>query len=288
MNKTLIGKNGYLFLINDACNELGVHCHNVDLVKDKELKRYNFNNFLLIVFPDKSVVLKDYLPDQYNVKYRPAIDIYKKILKEKLIDTYDILNAENDIYYKTDTHINLNGNYIVYKYFISKLNELFNLNISAKEIKLNNIKCNLKDSNCGIGDLIFSDNLGNQIIEENDKIDSFYFSEDILKIYYGYTIKNTGNIRFLNKNLLDETLILENNLVSWEIISEYILYTKNNLCDNKYKVVIFYDSFLLSALNLYLELFEEVYMIKSIYDNKLINLINPEFVFEFRVERFLF
>jgi len=38
---------------------------------------------------------------------------------------------------------------------------------------------------------------------------------------------------------------------------------------------------------LYIDLFYEVYMIKTIYNNNLIKLISPDFVFEFRVERFL-
>lgn len=69
-------------------------------------------------------------------------------------------------------------------------------------------------------------------------------------------------------------------------MSKYILYQKN-ICDNKLKVIIFYDSFLISLLSLYLELFEEVYMIKDFYNNDIINIIKPNFVFEFRIERFL-
>ena len=76
-------------------------------------------------------------------------------------------------------------------------------------------------------------------------------------------------------------------VLSWDILSNYILYQKN-ISNNKFKVLIFYDSFLTSLLSLYLELFEEVYMSKSVYDNTIINTINPDYVFEFRVERFLF
>ena len=34
MNKTLIGKNNYLFLINDSGQELKIHCDNLNLVND--------------------------------------------------------------------------------------------------------------------------------------------------------------------------------------------------------------------------------------------------------------
>jgi hypothetical protein len=37
MSKTLIGKNGYLFLINDSSQELKIHCDNIDLVNTIEL-----------------------------------------------------------------------------------------------------------------------------------------------------------------------------------------------------------------------------------------------------------
>jgi len=34
-------------------------------------------------------------------------------------------------------------------------------------------------------------------------------------------------------------------------------------------------------------MFSEVYMIKSAFNNKIIEKINPDYIFEFRVERFL-
>jgi len=87
-NKTLIGKNNYLFLINDSCKELEVHCKNLNLVKDIKLSHLNFKNYMLIVFPNKSLCCKEYLPDQYLIKFRPAFDIYKNFLKNKILDGY--------------------------------------------------------------------------------------------------------------------------------------------------------------------------------------------------------
>jgi hypothetical protein len=127
-------------------------------------------------------------------------------------------------------------------------------------------------------------NLGNQLL--NDKKDNYYYSDDIEQFYMKYIIKSNDNYLFYNYQIEDKTNELENKIVDWNIISSYVIYKNNNL-DTKNKVIIFYDSFLLSILPLYMELFNEVYMIKNIYDNKLIKLINPDFVFEFRVERFL-
>jgi hypothetical protein len=118
MNKTLIGKNNYLFLHNDNCEELKIHCENLIKINDLTLSRYTFNNYILFVYPNKSLIYKNFLPDEYDIKYRPALDIYKNKFKNNIIDLYDILNTYKNVYYKTDTHINIKGNYIVYKYFI--------------------------------------------------------------------------------------------------------------------------------------------------------------------------
>jgi len=41
-------------------------------------------------------------------------------------------------------------------------------------------------------------------------------------------------------------------------------------------------------MSLYIKMFEEVYMIKDVYNRKIIEKINPDLIFEYRVERFLF
>jgi len=286
MNKTLIGKNDYLFLMNDPGQELKIHCDNLNLVSDKNLTRYNFNNFFITIFPNKSYLYKQYLPDTYNIQYRPSFETYKNKFNEKLFDTYEILKNEKSTYYKTDTHINLKGNYIVYKEFINKINKLFNLNILSKKIIINKTLCILNKLPDAIGDLTWPINLGDQ--EIYDIYDEYYLSNDIMEFYNKYIIINDNHIKFLNYDLTDETFELnkQNKLANWDIISKYIIYAKNINKNNK--VLIFYDSFILNILPLYLEMFNEVYMIKTTYNNDLIDIIKPDYVFEFRVERFLF
>jgi len=131
MNKTLIGKNNYLFLINDTNRELEVHCNNLLLVNDITLSKYKNTNYILFIYPNKSLIYKKNLPDNYIVKYRPALDLYKNILGDKMIDLYDLLKDEEDIYYKTDTHINLKGNLLVYNYFINLINDKLDLNFKS-------------------------------------------------------------------------------------------------------------------------------------------------------------
>jgi len=46
-------------------------------------KKYEtvIDKFLMIVFPNKSYICKDFLPDDYNLKYRPGFDMYNKYLQ---------------------------------------------------------------------------------------------------------------------------------------------------------------------------------------------------------------
>jgi hypothetical protein len=286
MNKTLIGKDNYLFLINDDSKELHQHCNNLTLIQDPNLSRYTFNNYFITVFPDKSVQCKNYLPDNYKAKYRPSIEIYLKKFKNKLLDTYPILKDTSDIFYKTDTHMNLKGCYLVYCEFIKKINILYTLNLLVKPVKIEQRQCILANTGFGIGDLTWSDNLGNQTL--NDVNDTYYFSNDVPPFYNSYKINNSSDIRILNHNLEDKTKELEdkNEFLHWTIISNHIIHKNTN--PNTKKVVIFYDSFLLSTLPLYIDLFQNVYFIKEVFNTSLLNKIKPDYVFEFRVERFLF
>jgi len=131
-NKTLIGRDNILFLINDSAQELNIHCENLDKIYDKSLSRYNVDNFIIFIYPNKSLIYKENLPSEYNIKYRPGLDIYKQKFNNNLYDLYEILKNEKDIYYKTDTHINIKGNYLVYKYVIEIINKRLGLNIEYK------------------------------------------------------------------------------------------------------------------------------------------------------------
>lgn len=282
--KTLLGKNDILFLINDSAKELQVHCENLNLIQDSTLSRFTFNNYWLFVYPNKSLIYKDSLPDNFVVRYRPALRVYKNKFKDKLHDLYNFLKDETDVYYKTDTHINFKGNYSVYKFFINTVNSRLNLVLIPKEITLSVKQCKLSELQLGIGDLTWSDNVGNQHL--NNIEDNYYYSDELPLLYCVHKIKNEDGIRFLDYNLKDNTCLLENQVVNWDIVSKYIIYKKNDNIHNL-KVLFFYDSFFSGALPLYLDLFTEVYFVKNVYSNDIINLIKPDFVFEFRVERFL-
>jgi ribosome-interacting GTPase 1 len=209
--------------------------------------------------------------------------IYPRSKDEQVV--YDVLKNETDVYYKTDTHINLKGAYIVYKFFINTINSRLNINIQPKNINITSKTCALNTLPYGIGDLTWKTNLQDQQLD--DIMDTFYFNEQCLSFYLNYKITIDSVIRFLDYKLIDNTNNLVNKNVDWDIISKYIIYKKNTNKINM-KVLIFYDSFLLSTIPLYLELFNEIYLIKTVYSNDFIKLIQPNYVFEFRVERFLF
>jgi len=239
----------------------------------------------MLVYPNKSFIYKKFLPEEYICQFRPAFDVYKSKFQERIHDLYEILKNEEDVYYKTDTHINFKGSYIVYKYFISVLNEKLSVNLIPISIEINCKKCELKTLKYSLGDLTWEQNLGNQKLDNIQ--DTFYYSDEINMLYCNYKIDNESNIRFLDYEMNDNTLLLDNTIVSWDIVSNYIINVKNS-GKIPMKVLVFYDSFLLHSISLYFDIFDEAYFVKDAYSNELISKIQPDYVFEFRVERFLY
>jgi hypothetical protein len=293
MNKTLIGKEGYLFLINDSSHEIEKHSKEDYPVNMQVINEYKkMDNFMLLIYPDKSYIYSKYLPDEYNATHRPVLKKYKENLKDKIVDLYKFIKNEDDIYYKTDTHINLKGNYAVFNVFVDIIKNKFNIDLPKLDI--NNLDkitvSSLNNLMRGIGDLTWESNLCNQKL--NDMSDNYYNEkdEDKNKIYYARTyINENTDIKLFNESIeKDETEENYNKLFDWNIISKYIIYKKNKNCNNNLKIVFFYDSFLTHAIHLFMDLFQEVYFIKKPFDKSLVNTIKPDYTFEFRVERFLF
>jgi len=291
MTKTLIGKNNFLFLQNDSARELEVHNNNLCLVHHEFYKRYETikEKFLIIIFPNKSYIYSNFLPDNFNMIFRPGFDMYNNYFNNNILDGYQILKDVDDTYYKTDTHINNKGALIMFNEFVNKINNLFNLNINNIQYLSNKIEIeNLNHLGLGIGDLLWDGNLGNQILESTN--DNYYeiIGSEILYTRYKFNINSEiKTLQNIDNSLIDTTIDNYDKILDWNVISNYILFKQNIHIDNKYKVVIFYDSFLCLTLQLYMNLFYEVYFIKNLFDINIVNVINPDYVFEFRVERFL-
>ena len=286
--KTLIGKNDYLFLQNDSNKELEIHINNLCLVREdfhKQLEKY-IHKYLLIVFPDKSLIHKEYLPEGFEVKYRPGLDKYKNYLKDHILDLYSYLKHE-DSYYKTDTHMNLNGACISYGVVLEKIKELFDFDVEKRvNIRMEKKECVLKELHLALGDLTLEMNLGDQTL--NNISDTYYYSEDVKGILYLYSLnENDKKISIVDYDLNDCTHLFIGNVIDWNVISNYIIYSNNEEVKEKKKILIFYDSFLLSSLSLWMQTFNEIFFVKNEFSPELIEKINPDYIFEFRVERFL-
>ena len=130
MSKVLIGKEGWLFLINDT--NQGLHNHITGKVGsfniDQFIKQYQISceyykskniEFHMGFFPDKCVVYSRYLPSSYDNKEvkRPIIDLIKSKSNE-FIDFNNVLIDDKYglTFFSKDTHINYIGGYLCYEY----------------------------------------------------------------------------------------------------------------------------------------------------------------------------
>ena len=286
MEKTLLGKEGWLFLKNDAARELEVHCNNLCIPNEVvQRSRYatHLHKYCLTIFPNKSYLYSVYLPDGYNAIYRPGFNVYKKMLKDHLLDGYEILKGETETFYKTDTHINFKGAYLVYREWVRHVNKLFSLHIPILDVPiLRKFLPSLAE--VGVGDLTVDSNRGSVKIE--DTSDAYFYTDSIAVTspFLKYTIGD-GSIQLLSYTLENVTHTYHGKILDWNVLSKHVLFIKGG--SGEKRVLIFHDSFLLSTMSLYMNIFNETYMAKHTYDPALVDLIKPDYVFEFRVERFL-
>ena len=287
MSLTLKGKDNYLFLINDSVRSLDKHTSNESaLLLENVMWRQDVNNLYMLVYPDKEVICEKFLPDGNEIKYRTSLDIYKTVFEDRLLDPTDILDTTD--YYKTDSHMNNKGNYKVYNRFIEFLKHKFPEDrIEAVNIELTKVEVpSLVSLELGLGDLTWEHNKKDVVL---DDISDIYY--EMPKEYnFSSTVYNCNeeDFRILNRELTDMSIESKNKLITWDVVSNSIFYHKSSSpCINK-KVVFIYDSFMLPSIGLYRNLFRETYFVKDVFDQKYINKIKPDLIFEFRIERFLF
>ena len=295
MTKTLVGKYNYLFLYNDSSNEITNHCQ-----LKSTLNPYHYNNYIqnkdklmITIFPDKSIIYNKYLPDEYSDKciYRANFKELQTKLPNTIHDAFIYLINMSDCYYKTDTHINFKGAYMVYVNSIKHFNYIFSQNIEFKQINIGHMHLDknkgLSSLQLGIGDLTWQINCNDLIL--SDISDTYYYSNDIIEFYCKYKIQkdNKYDMKFYDYENNNKTVELIDTIVSWNTLSTHIITTKNDKVNNKFKVLIFYDSFLLSTMVLYMETFYECIFIKRPYTIDLVNKYHSDYILEYKVERFL-
>lgn len=284
-NKTLIGKNHILFLQNDTNNTL-VNLNN----NNNYLEKYynilpKYDNIITFIYPNKNIIYNDSLPNYININNIYYNDYIKN-------NYYYVPSLYNKLdFYKYDTHINIKGNIKTFTFLFDKLN----INYDSNLLNINVINNYLE----GYGDLLWENNIDNNL--KNDI--AFFCDKNFIKTENNYTykninmiynntltnIKNNYNINILAYNYkTDEYDIISNNSkLNWDILSKYILIIDNNESLTKLNVLIFYDSFSIQLMHLFILFFKKCIFVKRLLDiniyNKYkcdlcLNLINLRFL----------
>lgn len=119
---------------------------------------------------------------------------------------------------------------MVYVNSIKHFNNLFSQNVDFKQINIDShiVEKGLTTLILGIGDLTWPSNCGNMILP--DISDNYYYSNDIIQLYYKYKIQNINvfNMRFYDYNDNDKTTDLIDSIFVWDTVSNYIIKTN---CD---------------------------------------------------------
>jgi hypothetical protein len=269
LKKTLIGKDNYLFLINDSSCEIRQHFDGSykSIFKSKDFKK-NFNykkkfcesrgiEYHFFIIPDKSLVCKDLLPFKTK-KIKRNYDSIKDLVP----DYIDNLNPI--CYFKGDTHINyLGGQELTYCY-LNHIDENFKRTDLDKLINDQIIIVDfLKD-----GDLT---NEINWSYSPDEKLD--YLQEE--------------TVSFMNKSIknIDDKLPDEFK-THGDRVSEYWM-NKNSFSDKR--VLILRDSSMFLLRNIISTYFKEtlLYWDHWAFNEKLVEWYKPDIILEIRTERFL-
>jgi hypothetical protein len=141
-NNVLVGKNGWLFF-TDEDNLTYYQCDRpftptelekiVSRVKEmRDFSRENGAEFILLIAPVKESIYPEYLPDEIRKSSNPCrLDQVLDTLKEAGIAAPDLRillqKGKNDtqVYFKTDTHWNDSGAFLVYQSIFTELKKLF-------------------------------------------------------------------------------------------------------------------------------------------------------------------
>jgi GT2 family glycosyltransferase/glycosyltransferase involved in cell wall biosynthesis len=273
LKKSLKGKDGFLFLINDSNNEIRQHFDksynskfNSDNFNEKlDIKRdyckYKKIDYYFFMIPDKSVVCQEHLPFDVCVIKRNSDNI------NDLPDFTE--NLDQNCYFKIDSHMNYIGgrelsysylNYIDQNFKREDFDRLLNEQITEEKVNIRHINV--------IGDLLSQKNWSYSP-EEKEK----YIDEITIKLTKKYLV---------NKK---ETLPEEFKIVGVRETEYY--YNPDAFTD--LRVLILRDSsltYLKDSLSVY---FKEMllYWDHWIFNKELVDWYKPDLILEIRTERFL-
>jgi GT2 family glycosyltransferase/glycosyltransferase involved in cell wall biosynthesis len=272
LNKSLKGKNGYLFLVNDSNNEIKQHfdqfyehkfnpknfIRNLKMKKDYCL-RNNIKYFFFIT-PDKSLVCKDQLPFKTKLTKRNYDSI-----NDLVPDFTD--NLDDSCYFKADSHMNYVGGMELSYSYLNHIDNKFTRDdfelLIADQINTEESVINLH-----FGDLLAVKNWSYPV-EEKDNY------------------RNEKAVLFKNQFLVDnkEKLPEEFKIVGVRETEYYL----NPHGFSDLKVLILRDSttnYLKDILSVY---FKEIlfYWDHWKFNKELVEWYKPDIIIEIRTERFL-
>lgn len=139
--KVLVGREGWLFLRNDANDVLAQHTGKVRFGRAKrrawkrvlsERQRFAEERgfvWLCVVIPDKESLYPEYLPEQVKLSAERPVHEFLRVaerLKAPVVYALPHLEAkktEGELYARTDTHWNHRGAYVAYRMMCRRLVE---------------------------------------------------------------------------------------------------------------------------------------------------------------------
>ena len=287
--KTLVGKEGYLFLINDSNRELDVHISGFDpRVGERDFTQLAVHIFKyhLIIFPDKSVICRDKLPLPPEKIYRHGLEECRRFIGDRLIDPTPLLVPSD--YYKTDTHMNLKGLLKCASLAMTCMGIPFPY--KPKELRLEAKTCILSEDVQELGDLTWPSNLGKTKIKRSELTDTYFSASCIKKYYDSPATAPEVTVYSLSDDSLQIANIDEAAILSWDVMSSHIIEIRNTNpgdCATDLRWLIFYDSSLTAIIDLVRLCCSRAYFVKDCYSKRIVDIIDPDQILEFRTERFL-
>jgi len=272
LKKSFKGKGNFLFLVNDRNNEIKQHydpnfnfSFDLDRFKKSQLSKEQYCNkrninYHLFVIPDRSIVLKDYLPFEVGQPYR---------IVDNLVDVAtDLLPIFDDVdYIPTDTHMtHLSAGKCV-AYMLSKMHPEKTMSEYSNELwdHLNTV------FRPHSGDLVFGPNWS---YGDNDDYLSRFKKINLVKI------ENTDDIKSL-----DDKLPFEFRKVGKR---ETLYYRNENSISDK-KLLLCSASSMNYVKKHFIAYYREVicYWDHWYFNQDLVDWFKPDDINELRVERFL-
>jgi hypothetical protein len=134
----IVGKQGWMYFVGGNGNATFWH---VDEAEKKKIDLVvndigNFNQELLsrkirlviVIVPDKSSIYPQFLPDEIQLgEHNSYTDMFVQSLKDRDVNVIDLrvplmeASKEEQVFYKTDSHWNIYGDYAAYKAVIEEL-----------------------------------------------------------------------------------------------------------------------------------------------------------------------